>query len=521
MKRKRENLEKRKLEVLYETHKLIGQAFELKKTLRQILKILAEKLDMKRASIVLWDESSGHLKIEASYGLSPDEEAQGIYEVGEGVTGKVFATGHGCIISDVSQEPLFLNRTGARRLTKEVISFIAVPIKSEREILGVLWVDRLFHAGIALEEDLKFLEVMSFLIAQFVKLKRNLESRESRFREENLTLRNELNVRLNELMYGSKNAKMKEVLNLVKQVAPTKATVLLLGESGTGKTLTARLIHELSPRRKNPFIKVNCAALPENLLEAELFGYEKGAFTGATSSKPGLLEVANGGTVFLDEIGELPISIQGKLLHFIQDKELMRLGSTKVKKVDVRLIAATNRDLEKLVKEGNFREDLFYRLNVFPIYIPPLRERKEDIPGLIKFILTRMKKTYGRRLVITPEALRVLENYEWPGNIRELENVLERLFIVSENYLVDKNTVLQILGSEKDIEEFSPKSYEFYSVNYEPSKEEILEALRRNNYIIAHAAKELGLTFRQLRYRIQKYQLEDLIPIRKGRPPLK
>ncbi|OAQ21092.1 sigma 54-interacting transcriptional regulator [Thermosulfurimonas dismutans] len=516
------NLEALKLEVLYATHELIGQALELEETLRRILRILAEKLDMKRASIVLWDEASGHLKIKASYGLSPEEEAQGIYEIGEGVTGRVFATGEPCIVSDVSQEPLFLNRTGARRLTKEVISFIAVPIRAEHETLGVLWVDRLFSYQVALEEDVKFLEVMAFLIAQFVKLKRSVEARETHLREENLALRDELKARFSEFMYGSRSPKMKEVLSLVKQVAPARATVLLLGESGTGKTLTARLIHELSPRRGKPFVKVNCAALPENLLEAELFGYERGAFTGADRSKPGRLELADGGTVFLDEIGELPLPLQGKLLRFIQEREFERLGSTRTRRVDVRIIAATNRDLEKLVREGAFREDLFYRLNVFPIYIPPLRERREDIPGLVKFLLHRMEKTYGRGLILSPGALRKLVEYPWPGNVRELENVLERLFIVAEENLVPEALVSQLLSLEENLKNGGKRRNLTTEVFLkEPSADEILEALRRNNFVIARAARELGLTFRQLRYRIKKLALENHFPIRRGRPPLK
>ncbi len=511
-------LEALKLEVLYAAHELIGQALDLEETLRRILRILGEKLDMKRASIVLWEEGADCLKIKASYGLRPEEEAQGIYRLGEGVTGRVFVSGEPCVISDVSQEPLFLNRTGARRLHKETISFIAVPIRAGHETMGVLWVDKLFGYRIALEEDVRFLEVMAFLIAQFVKLKREVEAREIHLREENLSLRAELETRFSEFMYGSRSPKMKEVLSLVKQVAPARATVLLLGESGTGKTLTARLIHELSPRRGKPFVKVNCAALPENLLEAELFGYERGAFTGADRSKPGRLEMAEGGTVFLDEIAELPLSLQGKLLRFIQEREFERLGSTRTRRVDVRIIAATNRDLEKLVKEGSFREDLFYRINVFPIRIPPLRERKEDIPGLVKFLLHRMEKTYQRRLILSPEALQKLVEYPWPGNVRELENVLERLFIVADKQPVPPERVLQILPA------LTPKEREKTTagkrdLRTEPSAEEIMEALRRNHFIVARAARELGLSFRQLRYRLQRLGLDREISLRRGRPP--
>ncbi len=503
-----------KLEVLYATHELIGQALDLEETLRQILRILAEKLHMKRASVVLFDETLGKLRIRASYGLRPEEEAQGVYAPEEGVTGRVFSSGQPCVVSDVSQEPLFLNRTGARRLNKEVISFIAVPIKLGEEELGVLWVDQLFGQQVGLEEDVRFLEVMAFLIAQFVKLKQQVEAREARLREENLLLKDELQGRFSEFMYGSQSPRMREVLTLVQQVAPTRATVLLLGESGTGKTLTARLIHELSPRKERPFVKVNCAALPENLLEAELFGYEKGAFTGATSTKPGRLETAHGGTVFLDEIGELSLPLQGKLLRFIQEKEFERLGGTKTIKVDVRLVAATNQDLAKLVREGRFREDLYYRLNVFPIWLPSLRERREDIPGLTQFLLAKMERVYGRKIVLSPRALELLMRHDWPGNVRELENLLERLFIVAREKVVSESLIRQLLNrvSEEEPSPLPPR---------EPSREEILEALRRHQFVIARAAKELGLSFRQLRYRIKKLALERHFPIRRGRPPVR
>lgn len=506
------NLDALKLEVLYATHELIGQALDLEDTLRRILRILAEKLHMKRASVVLFDETQGTLRIRASYGLRPEEEAQGIYTPEEGVTGRVFSSGEPCLVSDVSQEPLFLNRTGARRFTKEVIAFIAVPIKLGQEGLGVLWVDRLFARHVALEEDVRFLEVVASLIAQFVKLKQQVEAREARLREENLLLKHELRGRFSEFMYASQSPRMKEVLTLVQQVAPTRATVLLLGESGTGKTLTARLIHELSPRRNQPFVKVNCAALPENLLEAELFGYEKGAFTGATSTKPGRLEMADGGTVFLDEIGELSPSLQGKLLRFIQEREFERLGGHKTIRVEVRLVAATNQNLERLVKEGRFREDLYYRLNVFPIWLPPLRERKEDIPGLTRFLLAKMEKVYNRKLLLSPKALQLLMRYPFPGNVRELENLLERLFIVAREKVVSENLVRQLIKHQLH-EETLP------AIPREPSAEEILEALRRHQFVIARAAQELGLSFRQLRYRIKKLALERHFPIRRGRPP--
>ncbi len=509
-----------KLEVLYSTFKLISGAFDLEDTLRKVLNTLGDKLEVKRAAIVLWDPEEKTLRIKASYGLSSEEEAKGVYDPGEGLTGKVFQTGQACAIKNVSSEPFFLNKTGARSLQKEEVSFIAVPIVIDKNPVGVLWVDRVFECGISLEEDLKFLELLSFFVAQLLELNASLEVRDASLKEENLSLKSELRHRLNEFVYASVSPKMLQVLTLIKEVAPTRATVLLYGESGTGKTLIARLIHELSPRKGGPFVKINCAALPESLLEAELFGYEKGAFTGAVKSKPGLLEVANKGTVLLDEVAELTPALQTKLLRFIQEREFERLGSTYTKKVDVRIIAATNQDLEVLVAKGKFREDLFYRLNVFPIRIPPLRERLEDIPGLVNFFVSKLQREYSKRVVFSPAALKRLMEYPWPGNVRELENFIERVFIVAKSEVVTEKLVKQLL-KPSDLRLFSSEGEksEETSLQPEPTPEEILNALKRNQFIIKRAARELGLTFRQLRYRIEKLGLDHYFAIKRGRPP--
>ena len=234
----------------------------------------------------------------------------------------------------------------------------------------------------------------------------------------------------------TRNSQMKKIYELAKKVAPSSSTILILGESGTGKEVLAKYIHFCS-KRKGPFVTINCAAIPEELLEAELFGYEKGAFTGAIKSKPGKFEIANKGTLFLDEIGDLSLKLQAKLLRVIQEKQVERLGSDHSIKVDVRILAATNKDLEKEVQEGRFREDLFFRLNVIPIKLPPLRERKEDIPLLTQFFLKRICEREGiEEKKLTSQAIKALLNYPWPGNIRELENFIERVVILSENNII-------------------------------------------------------------------------------------
>ncbi|WP_456431296.1 sigma 54-interacting transcriptional regulator [Thermosulfuriphilus sp.] len=516
------SLDALELEVLYAISEVISDVLELDKALRRVLGILSETLAMERATITLLDESTQRLVIRASHGLSPEEEQRGIYAVGEGITGQVFASGQPCVVPDVRSDPLFLNKTGARSVTKERLSFIAVPIILKRHPIGVLSVDKLFGKDVDPAEDIKFLKIVAALIAHFVSLNQQIAAREKLLRLDNLNLRQELKSRLRRFFWHSKSPLMQRTLEMVRKVAPTKATVLLLGESGTGKTMTARLIHELSPRAEKPFVKINCAALPENLLEAELFGYEKGAFTGAVTSKSGRLEEAHGGTVFLDEIGELPPSLQAKLLRFIQEREFERLGSTKTREIDVRLIAATNRNLEEAVSKGEFRADLYFRLSVFPLKLPPLRKRPEDIPLLLNFFCEKATLDYGRRILLTPKAIERLVRYPWPGNIREMENIIERLAIVCEKIPIEPEDLEPFLQKDPGC---LPEEEPLPEMESQPLREverrEILLALKRNQWVLTWAAKDLGLTLRQLRYRIQKLGLHSAIPHRRGRPPLK
>ena len=304
---------------------------------------------------------------------------------------------------------------------------------------------------------------------------------------------------------------MRALQGMLKKVAPAKASVLLLGESGTGKTLVARIIHEMSARADGPFVKINCAALPENLLESELFGHAKGAFTGATDEKPGRFEGADGGTVFLDEIAEMPISLQAKLLRFLQDKEFERLGSPKTLRVDVRIIAATNQNLPALVEEKQFRQDLYYRLNVFPLHLPPLRERVEDILLLISHFLEKNAEEYNHRLKVDDSAQKVLLEYPWPGNVRELENIIERLCIMVDQDSISQSDLPGFLMADnvnrcaEDEEDSSGSKLD------DLEKAELWEALGRNRWVQSRAAQDLGITLRKLGYRLKKYGLEDRV----------
>ncbi len=497
---------------------MLGQALFLNQALEMILRILSETLAMKRATVTLKGGESDELGICASHGLSPEEKQRGVYRQGEGVTGRIFRTAEPFVVPDVSKEPLFLNKTGSRKIEKGRIAFIGVPIVLNGTPVGVLSVDRLFGDEISFEEDMQFLSVVSALIAQFVSIDRQVKAREAGLRRENLSLRAELSEKYNSFFIVGKSPAMLEVQQLIRKVAPSNASVLLMGESGTGKTLIARIVHELSSRARNPFIKVNCAALPENLLESELFGYEKGAFTGAAKTKPGRFEESDGGTIFLDEVGELPPALQAKLLRFLQEREFERLGSTKTRKVDVRIIAATNIVLSEAVREGRFREDLYYRLNVFPISVPPLRERREDIELLLDYCMDKVSREYGKRLVPARQVLKVFANYHWPGNVREMENLIERLAITIEGIEIElKDLPANVTSAEAAV----VRQVDGVPLSHleELEKREVVVALERSNWVQTLAARDLGLTLRQMGYRVKKFRLEALIRDRRDRIP--
>jgi len=333
----------------------------------------------------------------------------------------------------------------------------------------------------------------------------------SLLREENRSLREALGQKYSHPNIVASSPKMQEVLATVERVAPTNSTVLLGGESGVGKDLIARAIHEKSRRARGPFVKINSTAIPENLLESELFGYEKGAFTGAATSKPGKFELADKGTLFLDEIGDVPPATQVKLLRVLQERDFERLGGTRTIKVDVRLLAATNRDLRAALEEGTFREDLYYRLNVVPIDIPPLREHKEDIPGLVNLFLARFAKDSGREEQITgisPAALQLLSSHYWPGNVRELQNVIERACALATDKQLEAEDI-QLDAARNRANTASDRFLPDGMTLDQWEDEMIREALKRAGGNKSQAARLLGLSRNALRYRLSKIGIDD------------
>lgn len=510
---------------LHSITELIGSAVQLDSTLSRILEVLNDTLKMERATLLLYEKSTQRLTIRASCGLSAQEKLRGVYRPDEGICGQIFQSRAPFVVPDINSEPLFLNRTGARTtLKRDTVSFLGVPVLVQGTPEGVLTVDRLFGDDVSFEEDIRFLTVLATLVAQFITLHREIEKKEAKLRAENRNLKAKLHsVHGGHFIIGHSKP-MQEVFSIIDKIAMSSATVLLLGESGTGKELVARAIHESGSRRNKPFIKINCAALPETLLESELFGHEKGAFTGAHATRAGRFELADGGTIFLDEIGEMPLAVQAKMLRVLQEKQFERIGGSKTFSVDVRIVAATNVSLENAVTKGNFRADLYYRLNVVPIVLPPLRERKEDIPLLFNHFLVKSNERNSRSLKITSELLDFLVTYSWPGNVREMQNMVERMVILAENdrlSISDLPTTLTAPGPASQ-EHLSSAPIQAETASHlqpkplqEIEREEVEASLRRNGWVQVRAAKELGLSQRQIGYRIKKYGLSRYDSFRK------
>ncbi len=496
-----------KVKVLVDISGALAKAFDLEGALNSILQVLSDSLEMQRGTITLVDPNTNELHIEVAHGLSAAEKERGRYKIGEGITGKVVETGLPMVVQDIGADPSFLNKTKARDLEARKYAFLCVPIKVGNKMIGALSVDHLFKGEISYEEDVKLLTIIASMVGQAVRIRELAEKEKEAVITENIKLKQELKgkYKFGNIIYSS--PAMESLLKAASQVAESQATVLIRGESGTGKELIASAIHYSSPRANKPFIKVACAALPENLLESELFGYERGAFTGALDRKPGRFEMASGGSIFLDEIGDLSLSTQVKLLRVLQEKEFERLGGTQTIKIDVRVICATHRDLEEMVKEYKFRQDLYYRINVFQLTIPPLRSRKEDIPLLcahfIKIFGKENKKFIGG---LSKAALDILLSYGWPGNVRELENVIERAVILCQKELITPAELPADLSASRPAEA-APSGATLTDIVESLEKQKIEEALKTYGSQ-RKAAKALGITERILGYKIGKYGIK-------------
>jgi Nif-specific regulatory protein len=436
---------------LIEISKVVSSTLDLKEIFEAIMVTIEKSLRLEKGGIILFNKEDGLLRIMAASGLSTEEVEKGTYQPGEGITGKVFESGEAMIVESVANHPDFLNRVGYLSHFKHDphnVSLLCAPILSEQTILGVVNAFIVQNKHTDLKSYLDFLQVVASIISQSIKIQSLVEEAKKEISRENIQLKRELK---NKYKFGSligKATAMEKMFEKIQLVADSRASVLITGESGTGKEMIANAIHYNSTRSENPFIKINCAAIPENLLESELFGHKKGSFTGAVSDKKGKFELADTGSIFLDEIGEMDLNLQSKLLRVLQEREIEAVGSVKAKKVDVRIIAATNAELEQLVLEKKFRADLFYRLNVVKINTPPLRERTEDIPLLIGHFLDKYAKENNKNIKgLTREASRVLLKYRWPGNVRELENVIERAVVLSQDELLSEDDFSDLVES--------------------------------------------------------------------------
>jgi Nif-specific regulatory protein len=428
-------------ELLIEFSTNLEKVRELKDAFDLVMKQLADRFQIMRGMLVLFKkEALNELSVYTAYNLLEDEMSRGNYRVGEGIIGKVVETGKPISIPNIFNEKNFLDRMQIRRDRNIPVSFIAIPIKIDGVVSGVMAVEKEFEGDDFLQDEENLLFLIGNIISNKVKTYQRVQEERNLLLEENRKLKKELYKNYGTSNIIGKNRRMIEVYELVELVADSNSSILILGESGTGKELVARSLHYNSSRREKPFISVNCASIPENLLESELFGHKKGAFTGAAMDKKGKFELANGGTLFLDEIGDMPHQLQAKLLRSIQEREIEPIGSEKKIKVDIRIISATNKDLAKLIRDGKFREDLYYRLNVVEINIPPLRDRRDDIPLLATHFIEKYAKRNNRTVnKIAPEVLRIMQAYNWQGNVRELENAIERAVLLCRGDTIEIN----------------------------------------------------------------------------------
>lgn len=476
--------------------------------LDDVMSLLANHLKAERIIMTILNRENSNIVIEGTFGITEKEKKQAVYHVGQGIIGNVIQSGETIQISKIGQSREFLNLTHAPiAIDGKDVSFICTPIRYKDQNIGTLSFHKVYKGEVSFQYDVRLLKIVGSMVGRTMRRRQEYAEELEQLQNENRDLRGVLRNRILPDKIKGSSSKMNEVFSLIESVATTDATVLIRGESGVGKELVADAIHYNSLRKNKPFIKVNCAALPESLIESELFGHEKGSFTGASMQRIGRFEAANGGTIFLDEFGDIPASTQVKLLRVLQEREIERVGGTKPIKVDVRILCATNRNLEDLIVKDQFREDLYYRINVFPVYIPALRERINDIPILADFFIDKFNKRHGKDIKrITASAIDTLMVYHWPGNIRELENCIERACILSTDQVIRTYNLPASLQTAATSETMQAGSLDFILNKME--KQIIMDALIATKGNSAKAADQLGITERMMGIRIRKYDID-------------
>ena len=503
--------------VLREIASAVARERSVRHLLEVALEILERSMGMLRGTFPLLE--GDELRIVAtSRDLNDEERSLGRYRVGEGITGLVAKTGRAEVVADVRRDRRFLNRTRSRR-SNEALSFVCVPLLHRGQIIGTLSADRAMTGDTSsLARDVSLLEIIANLVGEAAYVCREEDAERADLVAENRRLRDMVRETPGRIIGSC--PQMRAVYEQIRQVAPSEATVLIRGESGTGKELVAQAIQGLSQRSGRPFVVLNCAALPESLVESELFGHEKGAFTDARERRIGRAEAADGGTLFLDEIGDLSIPVQVKLLRFLQERTFSRVGSNEMLKSDVRFIAATSRNLEDLMAKKLFREDLYYRLSVFPIALPRLEDRGDDVILLAQSFLAKMRIKYGKEVTqFSVPALGALRAYSWPGNVRELENCVERAVLMTKDSTIHSYNLPEAIQADEFSEDpFTGGSSRTLDEQLAIVERRLLEdALARHGGSHADAARELGLSPRMMSYRLARSGSGEF----KGRRPRK
>ncbi len=530
----------KELAVLYEISKLMANPVEIHDKLNRAMKLLKSHSYLERCAVFLRADDEDLLELFASVDLTPQQQKMAHYKFGEGATGLAAESREPVVVENIHNSITFLNKTGAK--DRNTISYIAVPLISDGDVFGVVSANMTKNSTIPFDEVVRMLTIAGSIFTQAIVSYKQIETQKAHLTELKTYYKSEMlqNNRFENIIGTS--PQMRSIFELLGNVASSDATILVRGETGTGKELIAAAVHNLSPRKEGPFIKLNCAAISETLLESELFGHEKGAFTDAKETRKGRFELADKGTLFLDEIGDISPALQVKLLRILQEQEFERVGGNKTVKVDVRLVAATNRNLEEMVAKKEFREDLFYRLNVIPVNLPPLRERGEDVGLLVNHFMNIYKKRHKKELALTNEAMARLLAYPWPGNIRELENTMERIVLICQGPDIQAQNLDIILPAAQTVAQASPvpqpqpvvqqpaAPVEAAPVTPPPAapaehdagshekmmtrddiqsleREAIVQALAECHGVQTKAARKLGLTPRQIGYKIKKYNI--------------
>jgi Transcriptional regulator containing GAF, AAA-type ATPase, and DNA binding domains len=496
----------RELQLLYEISTFLSANLDLDAAMQTVLGHIAMYHKVLSGSITILNRTDGQIETQSFYGMSPEEAKRGVYRKGEGITGRVYDTGNPVIVDKISLEPSFLDRTGQHKKIKEEQSFVCVPIKTDTEVIGTLGITLQWERDFNLPFYTRLIMIVASIISLTVHMRQeNIEEVEA-LQKENFRLQAELHSGYRPQNIIGESKIMKNLYVQMQQVARTNTTVLLLGESGVGKEKFAQAIHYCSSRADKPFITINCAALPESIIESELFGHEKGAFTDAKTMQRGKFELANCGTIFLDEIGEMPLPVQGKFLRVLQEHEFERIGGSVTIHADIRVIAATNRNLQELIRQGKFRVDLFYRLNVFPLVIPPLKERRTDIPILINHFVELYAKEQNKEVkAVAQPAMNLMMAYDWPGNVRELSNCIERAVILSTDGIIHSYHLPTVMQKPADAGEQTAGT--LYQILDSVEREVIQNELDKNNGNMVKTAATLGITERIIGLRVSKYKL--------------